>query len=161
MKNNHRPNYGLDAPRAVRNLFIVAALGIISLITRLLGVWSRHDLIAVIARPLIGAGLSCGAMGLWMVYDSKIGKVREREDYLDKIVWRGDERVLDVGCGLGLFLIGAAKRLKTGRAVGIDLWQAEDLSGNTPAGTLNNATIANLAARAAGPCNDQSRLGRV
>ena len=55
------------------------------------------------ARPLIGAGLSCGAMGLWMVYDSKIGKVREREDYLDKIVWRGDERVLEVGCGLGLF----------------------------------------------------------
>ena len=145
MKNNHRPNYGLDAPRAVRNLFIVAALGIISLITRLLGVWSRHDIIAVIARPLIGAGLSCGAMGLWMVYDSKIGKVREREDYLDKIVWRGDERVLDVGCGLGLFLIGAAKRLKTGRAVGIDLWQAEDLSGNTAAGTLNNATIEGVA----------------
>jgi SAM-dependent methyltransferase len=145
MKNNHRPNYGLDAPRAVRNLFIVAALGIISLITRLLGVWSRHDLIAVIARPLIGAGLSCAAMGLWMVYDSKIGKLREREDYLDKIVWRGDERVLDVGCGLGLFLIGAAKRLKTGRAVGIDLWQAEDLSGNTPAGTLNNATIEGVA----------------
>jgi arsenite methyltransferase len=145
MKNNHRPNYGLDAPRAVRNLFIVAALGIISLITRLLGVWSRHDLIAVIVRPLIGAGLSCGAMGLWMVYDSKIGKVREREDYLDKIVWRGDERVLDVGCGLGLFLIGAAKRLKTGRAVGIDLWQAEDLSGNTPAGTLNNATTEGVA----------------
>jgi SAM-dependent methyltransferase len=145
MKNNHRPNYGLDAPRAVRNLFIVAALGIISLITRLLGVWSRHDIIAVIARPLIGAGLSCGAMGLWMVYDSKIGKVRERENYLDKIVWRGDERVLDVGCGLGLFLIGAAKRLKTGRAVGIDLWQAEDLSGNTPAGTLNNATIEGVA----------------
>jgi len=145
MKNNHRPNYGLDAPRAVRNLFIVAALGIISLITRLLGVWSRHDLIAVIARPLIGAGLSCGAMGLWMVYDSKIGKVREREDYLDKIVWRGDEHVLDVGCGLGLFLIGAAKRLKTGRAVVIYLWQAEDLSGNTPAGTLNNATIEGVA----------------
>ena len=145
MKDNRRPNYGLDAPLAVRNLFIVAALGIISLITRLLGVWSRQDLIAVIARPLIGAGLSCGAMGLWMIYDSKIGKVREREDYLDKIVWRGDERVLDVGCGLGLFLIGAAKRLKTGRAVGIDLWQAEDLSGNTPAGTLNNATIEGVA----------------
>jgi hypothetical protein len=103
MKNSRRPNYGLDAPLAVRNLLIVAALGIISLTTRLLGVWSRQDLIAVIARPLIGAGLSCGAMGLWMIYDSKIGKVREREYYLDKIVWRGDERVLDVGCGLGLF----------------------------------------------------------
>src|SRR6185503_15671992 len=130
MKGNRTLDYGIDAPLAVRNLLIVAALGVISLITRLLGVWSRLDLIAVIARPLIGAGLSCGAMGLWMIYDSKIGKVREREQYLDKIAWRGDERVLDVGCGLGLFLIGAAKRLSTGRAVGIDKWQAEDLSGD-------------------------------
>ena len=141
MKGNRAPNYGIDAPLVVRNLLIVAALGAISLITLLLGVWSRQNLIAVIAWPLIWAGLSCGAMGLWMIYDSKFGKVRERETYLDKIAWRGDERVLDVGCGLGLFLIGAAKRLKTGRAVGIDLWQAEDLSDNTPEGTRNNAMI--------------------
>ena len=53
MKENRTPNYGLDAPLAVRNMLIVAALGIISLITRLLGVWSRQDVIAVIARPLI------------------------------------------------------------------------------------------------------------
>ena len=145
MKSNRVPNYGIDAPVAVRNLFIVAVLGVISLITRLLGLWSRQDLIAVIARPLIGAGLSCGAMGLWMIYDSKIGKVREREEYLDKIAWRGDERVLDVGCGLGLFLIGAAKRLSTGRAVGIDKWQQEDLSGNHAAGTLDNAMIEGVA----------------
>ena len=53
MKGNEKrtPNYGLDAPLAVRNMLIVAALGIISLITRLLGVWSRQDVIAVIARP--------------------------------------------------------------------------------------------------------------
>ena len=145
MKDNRAPNYGIDAPVAVRNLLIVAALGVISLITRLLGVWSRQDLIAVIARPLISAGLGCGAMGLWMLYDSKIGKVREREKYLDKIAWRGDERVLDVGCGLGLFLIGAAKRLSTGRAVGIDKWQQEDLSGNSAAGTLDNAMIEGVA----------------
>ena len=145
MSSNRVPNDGIDAPVVVRNLFMVAVLGVISLITRLLGVWSRQDLIAVIARPLISAGLGCGAMGLWMIYDSKIGKVREREYYLDKIVWRGDERVLDVGCGLGLFLIGAAKRLSTGRAVGIDKWQQEDLSGNNAAGTLNNAMIEGVA----------------
>jgi len=145
MKGNRAPNYGIDAPLAVRNLLIVAALGVISLITRLLGVWSKQDLIAVIARPLISAGLGCGAMGLWMIYDSKIGKARERERYLDKIAWRGDERVLDVGCGLGLFLIGAAKRLSTGRAVGIDKWQQEDLSGNHAAGTLENAMIEGVA----------------
>ena len=145
MKGNRAPNYGIDAPLAVRNLLIMGALGVISLITRLLGVWSGHDPIAVIARPLMMAGLSCGAMGLWMIYDSKFGKAREREKYLDKIAWRGDERVLDVGCGLGLFLIGAAKRLSTGRAVGIDKWQQEDLSGNHAAGTLDNARIEGVA----------------
>jgi arsenite methyltransferase len=158
MKDNRVPNYGIDAPVAVRNLFIVAVLGAISLITRLLGVWSRQDLIAVIARPLIGAGLSCGAMGLWMIYDSKIGKVRVREKHLDKIAWRGDERVLDVGCGLGLFLIGAAKRLSTGRAVGIDKWQQEDLSGNNAAGTLSNAMIEGVAEKVEVHTGDARKL---
>ncbi len=141
MKAVRKLDYGLDAPSAVRNLFIVAALGIVSLITRLLGLWSRHDAIAAIARPLMGAGLGCGAMGLWMIYDSKIGKLREREYFLDRIAWRGDESVLDVGCGRGLFLVGAAKRLDTGTAIGIDVWNAEDLSGNTPSAPLDNAML--------------------
>ena len=126
-------------------MLIVAALGIISLIARLLGVWSRQDAIAVIARPLMAAGLGFGAMALWMIYDSKFGKVREREAYLDLIDWNGRERVLDVGCGLGLFLVGAARRLSSGRAVGIDKWQQEDLSGNNAEGTMRNATIEGVA----------------
>ena len=158
MKGNRAPNYGIDAPLAVRNLLIMGALGVISLITRLLGVWSGHDPIAVIARPLMMAGLSCGAMGLWMIYDSKFGKAREREKYLDKIAWRGDERVLDVGCGLGLFLIGAAKRLSTGRAVGIDKWQQEDLSGNNAAGTLSNAMIEGVAEKVEVHTGDARKL---
>jgi len=158
MKGNRAPNYGIDAPLAVRNLLIVAALGVLSLITRLFGVWSREDLIAVIARPLMAVGLSCGAMALWMIYDSKIGKMRERERYLDKIAWRGDERVLDVGCGLGLFLIGAAKRLSTGRAVGIDKWQQEDLSGNNAAGTLSNAMIEGVAEKVEVHTGDARKL---
>src|SRR6478752_4674831 len=100
MKENRTLNYGLDAPVAVRNMLIVAALGILSLIARLLGMWSRQDAIAVIARPLMLAGLGFGAMALWMIYDSKIGKIRERDAYLDKLHWNGHERVLDVGCGL-------------------------------------------------------------
>ena len=79
------------------------------------------------------AALVCGFMGARMVWDSKYGKVRERERLLDLLTWTGRERVLDVGCGRGLLLIGAAKRLTTGgggSAAGIDLWQQEDLSGN-------------------------------
>ena len=62
MKENPTPNYGLDAPVAVRNMLIAAALGLISLITRLMGVWSPQDVVAMIARPLMVAGVSCGAM---------------------------------------------------------------------------------------------------
>lgn len=142
-----RADYGLDAPTVVRNLLIVCALGIVSLITRLAGVWDRESAFALLGRPLISAGLSCGAMAGWMIWSSRSGKVREREEYLDLLAWRGDERVLDVGCGRGLFLIGAARRLPAGRATGIDIWQAEDLSGNTPTAPLENARIEGVADR--------------
>src|SRR5690349_13437736 len=147
MSRPARADYGVDAPTAVRNMLIVCALGILALITRLAGVWDRESAFALLGRPLISAGLASGAMACWMIYSSKFGKVREREEYLDLLAWRGDERVLDVGCGRGLFLIGAAKRLTTGRATGIDIWQAEDLSGNQPAAPLHNATIEGVAER--------------
>jgi ubiquinone/menaquinone biosynthesis C-methylase UbiE len=86
-------------------------------------------------------------MALWMLYDSRIGKIRDREKLLDAVLWTGNERVLDVGCGRGLMLIGAAKRLTTGMASGIDLWQAEDLSGNRPESTMENAAREGVADR--------------
>ena len=147
MSKPARADYGVDAPTAVRNLLIVCALGILSLITRAAGLWDKESPFALLGRPLISAGLSCGVMAVWMIWLSKFGKVREREAYLDLLEWRGDERVLDVGCGRGLFLIGAAKRLSTGRAIGIDIWQAEDLSGNQPAAPLHNARIEGVAER--------------
>jgi cyclopropane fatty-acyl-phospholipid synthase-like methyltransferase len=67
-----------------------------------------------------------------MIWDSKVGKLWARDRLLDGLELRGDETVLDVGCGRGLLLIGAAKRLTTGKAPGVDIWQAEDLSGNLP-----------------------------
>lgn len=61
--------------------------------------------------------------------------------------WRGDERVLDVGCGRGLMLVGAAGRLTTGTAVGVDLWRAEDQADNTPEAALENARREGVADR--------------
>ena len=74
-----------------------------------------------------------------MYFGSKYGKIAEREKLLKYIAWTGRERVLDVGCGRGLILVGAAKHLTTGHAVGIDIWQAEDLSGNRAEVPLGNA----------------------
>lgn len=44
-------------------------------------------------------------------------------------------------------LVGAAKRVPKGHAVGIDIWQAEDLTGNSPDATMENARREGVADR--------------
>ncbi len=82
-----------------------------------------------------------------MLWGSKAGKLHLRDKIISSISWRGDEMVLDVGCGHGLMLIGAAKRLTSGKAVGIDLWQKEDQSDNSRESTLKNVRLENVAER--------------
>jgi ubiquinone/menaquinone biosynthesis C-methylase UbiE len=153
-RNPGRPNYGLDAPGIVRNLFLVALAGLAAAILGLslhLVFWSNSDDPFRVIIPLqylgVWAGGLCFITGCAMVWYSYFGKLRMREGLLNLIHWCGDEQVLDVGCGRGLMLIGAAARLKTGKAVGIDLWQSVDLSGNNPQATLANARAAGVADR--------------
>jgi arsenite methyltransferase len=146
------PDYGLDAPGAVRNLFIAAAVGLLAFLAIVTHLWSGVLALGPLhlqLRPMcLSVGLASGLMGAWMALDSKFGKVRERERLLDFLTWTGRERVLDVGCGRGLLLIGAAKRLTGGgSAAGIDLWQQEDLSDNRPEATLENARLEGVAER--------------
>ena len=136
-----RADYGIDAPPVVRNLLLVGAAGPLLWLAAAARLWSGtvrvplggDTLRIVLAPAALSIGLTCLAMAAWMVWSSKVGKVRERERLLDTLTWRGDERVLDVGCGRGLMLIGAARRLSTGRATGIDLWRGEGLGGNATA----------------------------
>ena len=134
-----KPDYGVDAPGVVRNLFLVCAAGLTAFTTAYFGLWSGVVLHVGLASTGLGMGLGCGAMGTWMLYDSKIGKIKERERLLDLVELKGSENLLDVGCGRGLLLIGAAKRLTSGRATGLDLWSTEDLSGNSAEATAENA----------------------
>src|SRR3546814_12624473 len=84
-----------------------------------------------------------------MLWGSKIGKVRLRDKVLATLPWRGDERVLDVGCGHGLMLAGAAQRLLTGRVIGIDIWRSEDQARNSPEATLRNMRLEGVSERVA------------
>jgi ubiquinone/menaquinone biosynthesis C-methylase UbiE len=77
--------------------------------------------------------------GLLMIWSSRYGKLRARDRLLDGLRLTGQENLLDVGCGRGLLLIGAARRLPNGRAVGVDLWSQVDLSDNSASATLANA----------------------
>ncbi|HEX4438536.1 MAG TPA: class I SAM-dependent methyltransferase [Thermoanaerobaculia bacterium] len=163
-----RADYGLDAPGVVRNLFLVAAAGLVLVVLRAAGIWPgvvRFSLGGVkFVFPLVTmlewTGAGCLAMGIWMIRSSRVGKVRDRERLLDAILWTGGESVLDIGCGRGLMLIGAAKRLTpgSGRAVGVDIWQAEDLSGNRPDATLENARLEGVSDRVEVKTADMRKL---
>jgi arsenite methyltransferase len=91
-----------------------------------------------------GAGLIGTAASY--IYATRAGKFRVWDRVLDDLRLRGDETVLDLGCGRGAVLLAAAKRLPHGRAIGVDLWHA-DQTNNSQQATLANAAAENVAGR--------------
>ena len=59
----------------------------------------------------------------------------------DILQLRGDEEVLDVGCGLGKLTIGIAKELTTGKVIGVDVWDKIEIPGNSPQRAYRNAQL--------------------
>jgi arsenite methyltransferase len=138
-RTQSKPDYGIDAPGVIRNLFL-AALGVFLLAMFFPTV--RIGPVTFITRPMawtMAPGFAVG--GVLMLIYVKLGKFRHRDRMLSLIPWTGAETVLDVGTGRGLLMIGAAKRLTTGKSVGIDIWSTVDLSGNHPDRTRRNAEL--------------------
>lgn len=137
-----RADYGIDAPKLV---FRFALIGIAGILVGFLGPYlsriTHNAWLEILAFPAFWIGGTCLATAGIMVWGSRFGKMRLGDRILSSIPWRGDEQVLDVGCGRGLMLIGAAKRLTTGHAFGIDIWQTEDQSGNSAQTTLCNCQL--------------------
>jgi arsenite methyltransferase len=101
--------------------------------------------VAIEARSFIWpAGCFIGSGLLFLLY-VKVGKFRHRDFMLGMHAWRGDEQVLDVGCGRGLLLAGAAKRIAelhgTGHATGIDIWSNTDMAANSALATQRNLEL--------------------
>src|SRR5260370_40386319 len=108
-----RPDYGICAPPVIRNRLLMGGAAIAAvLVLHFLGVPHPAYIPLREIASVIGLNLLLNAGG--MLWYSKVGKLRARERFLDLIAWRGDEIVLDVGCGRGLLLVGAARRLTTG-----------------------------------------------
>lgn len=138
---SNKPNYGFDAPSVIRWLFIFTAVSFIV-------AYFSYSMIA--PQNLLLAQLLCGYFcltalsflipGFWMLYGTQVGKQKILSQVVSDLNLQGNETILDVGCGRGMFLIEAAKRLDTGRAYAIDLW-TEDQSGNSPQNTLRNAEL--------------------
>src|SRR5262245_25137204 len=127
-------SYGIDAPYLLPVLAVLVVANIVN------GVVSRS------VWPFLGAAavLACAGCGL---YTSRRGKFVVWAELLKQLRLRGDERVLDLGCGRGAVLLLAAEHLTTGRAVGVDLWKRGDQSGNSAEATRRNAAAEGVADR--------------
>jgi len=149
--------YGVDAPGIVRAhiafgslLALTAAIGLASPKPSLLPAWLSIGAACFAALLFFGAAV--------MLRSSLVSKKRVRDRLVAALALKGDERVLDAGCGLGLALIGCAKKLTTGKAVGVDLWAAKDLSNNRPEATRANAAAEGVADRVEVETGDITRL---
>jgi SAM-dependent methyltransferase len=129
-----RGSYGIDAPLAPAFIAVVAAGELVLAI--LSGkVWMYVAALFVLA--ILGLYLHCTLRGKFIIW----------AELLSKLNLRGDERILDMGCGRGAVLLMAAQHLTTGRAVGVDLWRSVDQSGNAVEATRRNAAAEGVADR--------------
>lgn len=139
----NKPDYGVDAPAVMRNFFLYgfACLAIAVFAPRVVHLGP----VALQTRGFFWpAGFLIGEALLFLLY-VKYGKFRHRDFMLGMHNWRGDESVLDVGCGRGLLLAGAARRIAerngSGHATGIDIWSNDDMGGNSAAATERNLEL--------------------
>jgi arsenite methyltransferase len=138
-----RLDYGIDAPAVMRNLFLVGALCL------LVGIFAPSPIrigpVSLVSQTFLWPAAFLLAEGFLFLLYVKVGKFRHRDFMLGLHTWRGDENVLDVGCGRGLLLAGAAKRIAalsgSGHATGIDVWSNVDMGGNSAAATQHNLDL--------------------
>jgi ubiquinone/menaquinone biosynthesis C-methylase UbiE len=119
-----------------------------------LSVWRLCNGEGEAAAPNRIAVAAPGLCGLWLLlnagaytYTTRAGKFAVWAELLDRLQLKGDERLLDIGCGRGAVLLMAAQRLPRGRAVGVDVWSATDQSGNAEEVTRRNAALEGVAER--------------
>jgi arsenite methyltransferase len=151
-----KPDYGLDAPALCRG-FLIGGAAIVGLVV-LGSAWLLPGVLRRLLPILAVTGVYLSGMGLLMLFWSRIKKIQDREGLLDRLGLTEDAQVLDVGCGRGLLLIGAALRLRRGKATGIDIWSNVDQGQNAPEATTENARRAGVSDRVAVETGDMRRL---
>jgi SAM-dependent methyltransferase len=135
-------NYGQDSPFAVKDwrdraIWTAAFAALIWYINH-----EEYPGVALDLLLVLG-GLAVLFFGIswFMTWSSQVGKLALRDRLVDSLDLKGDEKVLDVGCGRGLMTIAVAKRLKSGRADGVDLWDTMALDGNSGDAARANAKL--------------------
>jgi arsenite methyltransferase len=152
-----RARYGIDAPGVVRAHIVIGCM--LAALAAIGFAWPRPN--SVPLSVSISAAVTAVLLLLYaavMVRSSLVSKRKVCDRLVAALTLAGHEHVLDAGCGRGLALIACAKKLTTGKAIGIDLWAAKDLSNNNPDATLRNAVAEGVADRVDVKTGDITRL---
>jgi len=136
-----RGKYGFDAPYALATFAGATAIAGIGSLTSLLR-GSHHTALVVGFYFLV---FLANTGSFW--YTTRYGKFIEWARILEHLKLRGDEAVLDMGCGRGAVLTGVARKLTTGHVTGVDIWNTMDQSGNAREVTLRNASLEGVSDR--------------
>ena len=147
-----RGDYGYDAPYALVIFGLLAVACGLGAAMALLNGPIRA------AAPLTIYSIFFLANTSSFYYTTRQGKFIEWDRILDDLQLRGDEAVLDMGCGRGAVLTAVARRLTTGRVTGIDIWSTKDQSGNAKDVTLRNASLEGVGNRVSIETGDMRAL---
>ncbi|EIL91248.1 class I SAM-dependent methyltransferase [Rhodanobacter sp. 115] len=147
-----KPQFGIDAPTLVLGFAIGGPLLIALSFAGFLApsqplVWTMRYTGAILA-----------AEAALMTLSSLYGKRALLRRMIASLALRGDEHLLDVGCGRGMLLLEAARHLPRGHATGLDLWSTRDQSGNAAGATTRNAELAGLTERVQIDTGDMRRM---
>lgn len=134
-------HYGIDAPKIIWQC-LASAFSLTVIFIFLLHYLHSISVIATCTCSMIACFfvLSILYPAIAIIRGSKIRKFYHCNYLLNIVNIKGNETILDVGCGRGLLLIAVAKKLTTGKAIGIDIWRWQDQSGNSLENTLGNVT---------------------
>ena len=138
-KRSEKPKYGFYAIKIIAILFSIVE--IIGLFLLSAGYFLNNTYLT------IGGGIVT-AFGIYMIVAHFLSLYVLTSVDSKRFSWiaellelKGNEYVLDVGSGTGRTAVQIAKRLTTGRLVGIDIWDTMELGGSSPERAYENAEI--------------------
>jgi len=147
LKTTEKPRYGFIAWKYFASMAVIGFAGLVFVLVTFL--FPLSFLVRWILR-LVGAPIAFVGLYMGIAYVFLYEKAfKSRGENWSKIAefaqLKGDEKILEVGCGTGSGSINLAKKFPKAKIVGIDIF--EGVSGKSPDTALKNARIEGVADR--------------
>ncbi|MFX1284187.1 MAG: class I SAM-dependent methyltransferase [Promethearchaeota archaeon] len=138
--NKEKPDYGFTAIRYFIGITICGVIGTCIMVLTSLFIEAPISIfIYTISLPITISTFYIGFSYIPLYYSIlRSTPIKEIWNYI-LTDFKGDERVLDIGCGTGRVSINIAKCIISGKVIGIDIYNG--VSGNSPDKAYKNAEI--------------------